>query len=515
MKKLTALLVFFSLIFVTTCVYAESAPASSLKDLIILGLKNNLGLEIEKVGVLSSREEIKAESAVFDTELFATTDYLQSRTPIAPVLGSTSDNRTKRYSGKVGLRKKMQNGLDASIFMNSEHVSGNDLSNNLDPYSRTAFIIELTQPLLRNFSTDVNTTQLRIADNRSRQTALSYLLKAQNLTLLLESAVRQLAGQAHVVTLRENAEVLASELYQANRKRFDAGLVPVSEVQEAETALASRQLNLSQAQETYFLNRENLSRQLHIILDDNFDPTRLVDEQAVVSLPKVGTELMLDEARQKRLEFKISQFSIDSSLLNKNYRENQLKPQLDLTAQAGLNGLSGSERPPASGSHYEGNWGNSFSSLAEGDGYQWGVGLNFSVPLGKQAAKARVRQAEYLNKQENYRLQDLEVQVRDQLEQQQIQLQRSYEQLQLAERFAELARKTLNQEQRRLDEGLSDTFRMISFQDKMIEAQIGKVNATTRYQSALATMAFLRGNIFQRHGIVLTENSQEINFENM
>jgi outer membrane protein len=515
MLKQLILSVLIAAVLLCHSAYAAEPTLTSMRSLIATGLKNNLGLEIEKVGILSSREEIKVEGAVFDTELFATTGYLQSRTPIEPIIGLTTDSRTKSYSGKVGVRKKMQNGLNASFFVNSEHVSGNDLANDLEPYSRTSFIIELTQPLLRNFSTDVNTTQLRIADNRSHQTALAYLLKAQNLTLLLESAVRQLAGEAHVVELRQNAEVLASELYHANRKRFDAGLVPVSEVQEAETALASRQLNLSQAQELYSLNRQSLSRQLHVILDGNFDPTRLVAEDAAAALPDVGIEPMFVEARQKRIEFKISQFAIDSSLLNKSFQENQLKPQLDLTAQAGLNGLSGSERNPVSGSRYEGNWGNSFSSLAEGDGYQWGVGLNFSVPLGKRAEKARVRQAEYQNKQEKYRLQDLEVQVRDQLKQQQVQLRRSYEQLLLAERFSNLAQKTLNQEQRRLDEGLSDTFRMISFQDKMIEAQIGKVNATTRYQSALATMAFLRGDIFKRHGIVLTENSQEINFENM
>ncbi len=115
----------------------------------------------------------------------------------------------------------------------------------------------------------------------------------------------------------------------------------------------------------------------------------------------------------------------------------------------------------------------------------------------------------------NDRLRDLEVQVRDELQQQQITLQRAFQQLKLAGRFADLARKSLNQEQRRLEEGLSDTFRMISFQDEMIAALIGQVNAETRYQSALARMAFLRGDIFQRHDIALTENSQEINFENI
>jgi hypothetical protein len=56
---------------------------------------------------------------------------------------------------------------------------------------------------------------------------------------------------------------------------------------------------------------------------------------------------------------------------------------------------------------------------------------------------------------------------------------------------------------------------MISFQDKMIDARIRRINATTRYKTALATMAFLTGTIFDRHGIRLTENAEEIDFDRL
>ncbi len=249
MTRLTVAIMVIGLTLVVSGAYAAPTSGVSLKDLIVLGLKNNLGLEIERIEVLRSREEIEIEDAAFDSELFATTGYLQDRTPIEPVGGTVDRRRTETYNAEAGVIKKMESGLSASLSVKTEHVKGDDLSNALDPYSRTALVIELTQPLLRNFGADVNTTQRRIADNRSRQTALTYLLNAQKLTLMLESAVRQLAGDARVIALRKDAELLARELYQANLKRFEAGLVPVSEVQEAETALASRQLSLSQAQE--------------------------------------------------------------------------------------------------------------------------------------------------------------------------------------------------------------------------------------------------------------------------
>lgn len=495
--------------------YAENLAGASLRDLIVLGLENNLGLEIERQNIMQSRETVTIEEAVFDSRIFAGTSYDHSRTPVEPTSGDDLALSAKEYEARIGIEKKLKNGMTASATLDTSHSRDNDFSSDLNPRTRTSFTIELTQPLLRHFSIDVNTAQARIAANQSRQTALSYLLEAQNLTLLFETVVRQLAGEARIVGLREDAVALAEELFRANQKRFDAGLIPVSEVQEAETSLADKQLSLSQEREQFDLHREELSRQLHIRLDRSFDPVAIVATQDSAAVFAPDTERLFSEARLKRLEFKINELALDTTELNTRYQRNLGKPQLDLTARAGINGLSGDDRGIVDGQHYGNGWADSYSSLAERDGYQWGVGLDFSWPLGNRAAKARLRQAEQQHRQQTYRGRDLEVQVRDELERQGITLVRSLEQLRLAERFSELARTSLNQEQRRLDEGLSDTFRMISFQDKMIDARIRRINATTRYKTALATMAFLTGTIFDRHGIRLTENAEEIDFDRL
>lgn len=488
---------------------------TSLRELIVLGLKNNLGLEVEKLDVLSSQQGITIEAADFDSQLFASSGYRHEQIPLELTSGTATDSHAKTLNTQAGVRRKFQTGLSTALSLNSEYITNNDLSNDLNPYSRSFFVLELTQPLLRNFGTDINTTRQQIAVNQSRQAALSYLLKAQNLTFLLESSINQLAGDAQLVKLRFQAESLASELYQANNKRFDAGLIAVTEVQEAQTALADRQLSLSLAEEQYALHKEDLKRQLQSRLSPQFDPVEMLSDIDPRPDDIISVDRHFSRARQQRLEFKISQYALDNSLMNKRYQENQRLPQLDLTAEAGLNGLSGSDRGYVPGTIYGGTWSDSLAGMSERDGYQWGVGLSFSVPLGNRSATARVQQADYQRKQQFYRLRDLEVEVKDELEQQLIVLQHTFDQLNLAKRFAALAQKSLDQEQRRLDEGLSDTFRLITFQDKMIQAQTGQVNATTRYRAALIKMAFLRGEIFQRHGIILTENSQEIDFETM
>ncbi|PLX99035.1 MAG: hypothetical protein C0622_11055 [Desulfuromonas sp.] len=501
------------LLLSSTNLFAGKQSPATLGDLIAAGLEKNLGLTIVRHDIAVSQEAITIADAAFDPQLSASTGFSRSRTPYEASVTSATASDSEDYQARVALERTLKTGLTASVALDSTWSSDNDLTNNLDPSYRSALILELNQPLLRNFGTDVNTTATQQARIATKQAELSWLYQAQGLALEMESLIRRIAGAARIVQLRRDAETLAGELYRANQLRYEAGLIPVTELQEAETALANRQLNLSLALQSRDLLVEQLNRQFSLALPAGFDPLSLLAAEPDVTTVYNDLDALFEKAVDKRLDLKINRYATDAGQREKLYRENQLKPQLDLQLQAGLNGLSGHDRGIVGGSAFERNWPDSFGSLASADGFQWSAGLVYSIPLGQRAAKARVRQAELDISRSRYRQQDLEVQLKDELRQQQINISRSGEQLELARRFAELAQTSLNQEQRRLEEGLSDTFRMISFQDNMIEARIGQLNAMTNYQLALAQMEFVRGNMFERHDIILTADAQELKLE--
>ena len=515
MMIMTRLWMLFVLLSLATSAAAETPPPA-LRELIAIGLENNLGLLIEKVNVGQQAQQIQIEQAEFDPEVQAQVSYEKNSTPYESSSGFSGNSRADTASGQVGMGKKLSTGTELSVSLNSEWVTDNDFSNDLDDRYRTALILSLTQPLLRNLGRDVNLTGVKLSRNNQRQASLSYLLKAQQYILQLEDAFWQLAGSEQVIRLRQDSLTLAQELLAANRKRFAAGVVAVTEIQEAETATADRELSLSQAIQEHSLQVEELSRLLNYQLPETYQLagggafSELIKPQ---SLP--ADQTLYDQALKKRLELKINAFDIENARLQKNYQANQLQPQLDLNLQAGLNGLAGEDRQTIPGSRYEGGWLDSASSLSEGDGYQWGVGLNFSIPLGNREARARYQISRMQLTRDRYARQDLELMVRNELRQQRINARRYLEQLGIAERFAQLAEKTLQQEQRRLDEGLSDTFRMIRFQDDMISAKIGRINAMIRYHLAVARMAYVRGNTFERHHIIMTEDNEELSLENL
>ena len=516
MKNLiNATTIIFFCVYATVSLAAQSNP-QSIRDLIALGLETNLGLQIDRIEVEKGMAEIQVEESAFDSTLFAVTEYDHSSTPYASSLSSSSQFNSENFSGKIGIGKRFQTGLTSSLFLDSEWVSNDDLTQSLDPHYRTALFLDLNQPLLRDLGSAVNTTRLQISRNQQRQVSLGYLLQAQNMTLQLEVVARRLAAKTEIVQLRQEALDLAADLYSANKKRYAAGVIPVTEVQEAETALAARQLSLSLAIQDRNILLEDLNRHLNHSLSKQFDPAVLVNyEQKIVSVVLPGFNELFEVAQQKRLELKINNYSVKSSTLQQDYLQNQLKPQLDLNFQVGINGLSGKERHPTYTSQYSGDWFDSFGSMGEADGYQWRAGLEFSMPLGNRSAKSRYRQSELQLKQDHYRQQDIQVVIENDLLQQQVNIFHTNEQLTLTKRFEALAEKTLQQEQRRLEEGLSDTFRMIIFQQKMIEAKIDRINAITRYHLALAQMEFATGQIFERHNIILTNSAEELDLENI
>ncbi len=503
----------FALLLSGTVAEAEKSKPVTLTELIALGIRSNLGLQIERLSTDQVAQTIIVEEAVFDPQLYAVTSYQHEVTPFAAVGGQASESRDQTYSAEIGLSQQLQTGLQASVAVNSLWSSNNDSSQDLDPSYRSALRLELSQPLLRDLGREINLTDLKVARNRNSQSLLGYLARAQGLALELEIISRQLVGQINIVKLRRESVRLAEELYQANQQRFDSGIIPVSEIQEAETALADRQLAVSLARQQYERQLEELHQRFNFALPATFSLKELSFD--VATEPLDSLKRMIAAAEKQRLDLKSNRLEIDSSILVRDNRVNQLKPRLDLQMTAALNGLAGDMRNGRANSAYQGSWFESWDGLASADGYQWRAGLEFSMPLGNRSALARSRQAEQQLKQNRYRQHDLQALVTKEIRQQRTELERTQEQLTLADRFTNLAEKSLNQERRRVQAGLSDTFRLLSFQEKMISARIGRINAQLSYQLAQARMDFARGRIFDRYRIVVTNLTREINLEDL
>ena len=141
----------------------------------------------------------------------------------------------------MGIRKLFSTGLEAESYYKASRYRDNSDYEGLDPQYKNLLILSLRQPLLQDFGPSVNTTDIKVAKNDLKIMESSFLLQVVNTIDQVEQTYHDLSGALEKLNLRNESLRLAERLFADNQKRFNAGLTHVGEVQEAETAVASRQ----------------------------------------------------------------------------------------------------------------------------------------------------------------------------------------------------------------------------------------------------------------------------------
>ena len=492
---------------------AESGQILPLQEVLFRGLEDNFDLQAQRLNLPISREEITAESARFDLVADGSVSAANESTPSAAASFSDPDDRRRQYGATIGLGKEFHSGLDARLSLQSSRLSSNAAAPGLDPEYRTVLMLDFTQPLLRDFGRTVNTTDLRLADQRLQQARFGYLDQAQRLAETLELTYFELARSHEILRLRIESRELARELLAGNRDKFEAGLVSITEVQEAETAAAARDEQVVFARQQMEIATNRLKNLLEIRHDD---PTAagLIRTETLPGTEQAWPplETALATALVARPDLERQRREVTSRDMRLTYFQNQKLPRLDLAASLGVNGLSGDVEDPATPGELvnRGDYWRSLNQAARGDGYAWFAGLHFAYPLENRAAAARYRRAGHEKRQALYHLKGLESTVETEVRNALTAVERGFERVQVAERFQQLADITLSQEMERLREGLTDTFRILDFQSVVIEARVRKANALVDFNAGLSSLYRAMGANLERRNIVHPLEDKEI-----
>jgi len=494
-----------------------NAEGDQLQALILQGLQENFALQARRLDLSSSRLAIAVEDGRFSLELFANASAGEERTPNSSSLIQQDTLDSQVQSGEFGLRKQFSSGLQTSLsFLNSK-VENSSSVEALNPKYKSNLSLDLRQPLLRNSGSQTNLLALDLARGRSQQEAYVFLQQAQNLALSIELGYLEVLNAQIEESFRKEALALTKTLHQGNQRKLEAGLIPLSEVQEAETAMAGSQLAYLSAQQQREVATHRFARLLNNQLPSNLTrfsgkpvPDIRISEPAQVLLPT--DEEALQDALGSRPDLQIGQIEIKQKRREEEAARINRLPDLDLNLKLQSTGIAGEERTPGT-IPYAGNLSDSLDSLAAGDGYAWGVGLQFSYPLGNKSADASYRISKQQTRSAQLSLRELKVSVEAELRERLTQVHRFADIVHTATRFEELAEISYKQEVRRLEEGLSDTFRVLTFQDKMIAAKIDRFAVLVEYNKSLASLSYAMGSNLMRHGIVADLNSKEIRFE--
>ena len=496
MKKVCSsiLLAFFPLLLV-----AQKIPVGpeTPQDLVSKALVNNLGLEVSRLNVGIGEDSIDGELGKFAPALGVEVgiDRLYRQQNAAEFVSSNiagaydEDVRFARSS----LSGRLPFGSTYELSTSSRRTSStytNRPTSFYDPEYGSNVKLSVTQPLLRNFGLDVNLAPLNIAKSELEVARWETRSAIETVIARVMLAAYETYFAIENVAVKEESILLAQSLLGDNQRRVELGRMSAINVTQAQARVAEARAELIEA-ETFYQRRQN---QLQELVEGNYQldapDYRLIGVSE--SLPAVPVALDHSLYAQDMLannpDYKASMQAVASAGIRVLYSKNQVYPEINLKMSVGTSGL-------------ENDFGGSYSDFDNRNDPDWGVGLEFNMPLDNRTAKSRHRASKKRERQTLLEAKQTEVQLLGALDNALYQLEAGLERRELIKDSVTLAREALNAEQVRLEKGVTTNYEVLNQQRELSFSQTEGLAAEVEVQKAWIQLLLLQGKLSNELGL--------------
>jgi len=401
---------------------------------------------------------------------------------------------------------------------NAESQRTNATNQTLNPNTTSSLSLNLVQPLLRGFGPAINRRFIRIAKNNQKTSDLVF---RQQLIATVAGVIRlydDLVSLGEDVKVKEETLALAQRLYEDSRVQVEQGtLAPVeltrarAEVAAAQQDLANSTGNLRQQElivKTVLTRRGTADQMVH---DSHLQPTTPIDipTQEPVQVP--GD--LLAEAFRGRPELQEARLQIENSHISLEGSRNELLPELDLVATGQNSALAGQPNAlapvTASGGMATagptGGVGTDLSQVFSGRYPTYSVGIQLNLPLRNRIAQADVARDEIQVRQWDVRRQQLENQIRLEVEASVIALSQARAAYDAAVQARTLQEQSLSIELEKFGVGLSTTLLVMQYQSYVAQARSTEVAARNVYAKARVALERATGSTLENNGVTVDE----------
>jgi len=361
-----------------------------LDDAIRRAVVHNLGVQRTRVDQAVTAAEITRSEAAFDAVFGAGANFARIDEPgndilltgpVGPPLIIDQGQDASQWGFTTDLTKRLTTGGSVRVAAETERLRIFNTPQQFlfDPAWQTAVSLGLAQPLLRGFGEDVNTAQIKLAENADRRAQIGVRSRLLDLVVEVENGYWQLAlARQQVVVARwlvAEGERIRDIL--ANRRGFDTTLAQYA---DAVATVESRKTRLIQA----IRDVGRAADALKAIVNDPELPVG--GEQDVVPVDELIEAPYTFDLRDEIATAMSNSPTIDAAIVgieDASIREivarNGRLPALDLRAELAWLGLAE-------------DFNDSVSAI-DGNFVDYIVGLQFSQPIGNRAAESVLVQA--------------------------------------------------------------------------------------------------------------------------
>ena len=493
-------------------VIEDGAIRLGLEDAVAIALARNLDVAIERYARERSLYGVRSANGAFDLRAGLGFSLAENDSPsISQVEGVPvlqTDNRS--VSGRLDQFTPW--GGEATLLFSGIRRSTNSADVLVQPdYSATARI-ELFQPLLRDFGRLPATRNVLVARLSSGISRQDFERRVSEILLQVEFAYWNLVeAREQLVVARESLN-LAEDLHGRNKIQVDVGTLAPIELVQSEATIALRQEDIISAEATQRDSVDELLRLLNLpdAMAEGLDLTPLTEPETTPL--DIDLEEAIATAHDERPELAAQRLVIEQLQIDSKLARNQTLPRADLRAGYGSAGIGGRgliPLPDGTVLNLDSDLTDAFQDVLDRDFTGWSLGVSFSYPLQNRTARAERVIADLAFDEGKARLSQLELQVITEVRSAARAVRTAAQQIESARATRNLQERNLDAEQKRYENGMSDSFRIAEIQNDLTEARSREVTSVTNYRKALVDYRQSIGRLLEENGVTLVGPEDE------
>lgn len=478
----------------------------SLEDAVLHALEHNVGIVVERYKRSRSLLGVEEAYGIYDFNFGADAIAASSARASVSTLDGTPVLETDSEDLNFNLSRLLPwGGTARARFTNGrdESSSPNDVPN---PRYQSALNFSYVQPLLREYGRDVTEHRIRLAHNANASNFEAFRAEVIGIVQQVSDGYWSLVEARQQLKVAEESLRLAEELHRMNKIQVDVGTKAPLDLVQSEVGVATRQEDIVRRRAAVEDAEDQLRRLFNLAQGSQWDIDLVPTTEAEIVHRVIDLGQAVKTAFDKRADLKQLEIENLRRDLEAKLAKNATKPRLDLTASYGLSGIGGLVRNPGTGQiDLDTDLVDAHEQIVDREFDGWQIELNFAYPLENRAARARALEAGLFVEQGARELQDGRDQAMLEVRRTARAVETAAQAIELAKASSRLARRNLEAEQKRYENGLSTSFQVLEIQEDLSQALSREVGAVTSYRRALTAFYRATGELLEQAKVVLVD----------
>lgn len=485
----------------------------SLQDAVSMALEHNINLEVSRLGLASAGEGVIAATGVFDPYARVNFSEQFSTSPATNQLVGAQVNEVKRRVFDISYGQTFATGGFLGLSWDNTRTETNSSFYFLNPSYDSGLGLQITQPLLQGFGTDVNRAQIEVA-RRNRDISGLQFAKIVIATMQgVEDAYWNLVYQIDNLKVKQRSLQLAQDLLEQTQTRVRIGTSAPIDIVQSEATVAAREQDIIVAENAVQGAADTLKLLLGFEDPEDWKSQIIPTDTLETATVTPGLDEAIEESLKRRVELRQRELEREIREISLLAADNAVLPALDLSVGYGYSGVGGTytQRDPETGeiiAVVPGGWDDAMQQIGDRDYNQWSAGLAFTYTIGNNTARAVRAQRRY----------DLSIAKQTMAAERQSVIEEtrravrgladSAKSIAAAEKARVLAERNLDAEQKKFANGMSTNYQVLLIQEDLAVAQAAELLSRVAYRRSAVAYEVAVGKLLESRGVALRQGAE-------